>query len=602
MNTLNTVDYIIFSLMLVVSLLIGLHHALSKYYKKVFNCLNRKSAKFNLSKDDNIEITGNKHSKIGDYLIANGSMSVFPIALSLLATFYSSTALLGNPAEIYVYGTEYTICILGMMVTPIIGAFTTGPMFARLKVKSVFEYLKLRYDSELVRSLAVFCYLIRNLISSSLFIYGPATSLNLLAKIDPVNSIIIIGAIGTFYTTIGGIRAVIWTDVFQLIIMFSGLILIITKGVIDIGGFEELIEISSNGGRLNFFDFDPNPFLRQSFWSLFFGITVYFSMSYCIDQQMVQRFSSAKNVRTAQIALLLNVPGVFLLMSLCCFTGLVIYATYSDCDPLTMPNTVINNSNQILPFFVIDRLTSIKGSAGLFLSAIFAGSLSSVSSSLNSSAAILWQDFLKRFDYFKMYNDNKSTLTTKILVLICGVLATSLAFVVSTLGGNLIQMNFTLNGSFNAPIIGVFILGSLVPFTNKHGAMLGLISGFAVGLWMSLGAYIYKPLYPKLNVTIAGCNFSTVESQITTKIMDFNSRKVYGEALNLSGFNKFYSISYLWFTTIGTITTIVIGVFVSLVTGCNNKKELNPEFMLFKCLSKKKLKSVRYEMKTIETD
>jgi len=175
---------------------------------------------------------------------------------------------------------------------------------------------------------------------------------------------------------------------------------------------------------------------------------IYFNLnrSYCIDQQMVQRFSSAKNVKTAQVALLLNVPGIFLLMNLCCFSGLVVFSTYADCDPLTMPNAIIQNSNQLLPYFVIDRLKSLNGAAGLILAAIFAGSLSSVSSTLNSSSAILWADFLKRFKFFSNLNDNKATLTTKILVLFCGIIATGLAFLVSTIGGNLVTMNFSLNG------------------------------------------------------------------------------------------------------------------------------------------------------------
>jgi sodium-coupled monocarboxylate transporter 8/12 len=161
---------------------------------------------------------------------------------------------------------------------------------------------------------------------------------------------------------------------------------------------------------------------------------------------MVQRFSSAKNVKTAQVALLLNVPGIFLLMNLCCFSGLVLFSTYADCDPLTMPNAIIQNSNQLLPYFVIDRLKSLNGAAGLILAAIFAGSLSSVSSTLNSSSAILWADFLKRFKFFSNLNDNKATITTKILFLFCGIIATGLAFLVSTIGGNLVTMNFSLNG------------------------------------------------------------------------------------------------------------------------------------------------------------
>ena len=165
--------------------------------------------------------------------------------------------------------------------------------------------------------------------------------------------------------------------------MFSGLLLIIFKGVYDIGSISELIRINYEGGRLNFFVFDTNPFIRQSFWSLFIGMFVYFLTFYCIDQQMVQRFAAAKNIRTAQNALLLNIPGVFLLISMCCIPGLIVYAVYSKCDPLSLPNSPIKTSNQILTYYMIDKFKNIKGSIGILLSAIFAGSLSSVSSSLN---------------------------------------------------------------------------------------------------------------------------------------------------------------------------------------------------------------------------
>jgi sodium-coupled monocarboxylate transporter 8/12 len=166
---------------------------------------------------------------------------------------------------------------------------------------------------------------------------------------------------------------------------------------------------------------------------------------------MVQRFSSAKTIRQAQTALLLNIPGVFLLISLCCFTGLVVFANYADCDPITYSNiTGVTNPNQIVPFFVIDKLSVIPGSAGLFLGSIFCASLSSVSSALNSLSAIIWSDFLKRFSYFNGMNDSQSTLATKVIVIICGVICTADAFLISKLGSNLSQISSTLNGALRS--------------------------------------------------------------------------------------------------------------------------------------------------------
>ena len=120
--------------------------------------------------------------------------------------------------------------------------------------------------------------------------YGPATSLALLANLNDKLCVGLLGFIGTFYTTIGGIRGVIWNDLFQALVMFTSLGIIIIKGIIDAGGFGDLWETNANGGRLNFFDFNPDPFIRQSFWSLVFGQIIYMSMSFCFDQQMIQRF------------------------------------------------------------------------------------------------------------------------------------------------------------------------------------------------------------------------------------------------------------------------------------------------------------------------
>lgn len=125
--------------------------------------------------------------------------------------------------------------------------------------------------------------------------YGPATSLALLANLNDKLCVGFLGVIGTFYTTIGGLRGVIWNDLFQALVMVTSLTVIITKGVYDVGGLSNLWEINRLGGRLNFFNFDPDPLIRQSFWTLVFGQIIYMSMSFAFDQQMIQRFQVRKS-------------------------------------------------------------------------------------------------------------------------------------------------------------------------------------------------------------------------------------------------------------------------------------------------------------------
>ena len=352
--------------------------------------------------------------------------------------------------------------------------------------------------------------------------------------------------------------------------MFSSLFFIVIKGIYDIGGFGNLIKINYEGGRLDLFDFNPDPFVRQSFWSLFFGMMVYMSQSYCFDQQMIQRFKASKNMKVAQLSLLLNIPGIFIIVSLCCTVGLVLYANFHKCDPLTSPADKISNPNQLVAYFVNKNLNMFPGVAGLFLGSLFCGSLSSVSSSLNSQAAIIWSDFLKPFSYFSKFDDLQSLRTNKLIVLVCGVISTALSFFISTIGGNLSQISSSLNGAFNAPIIGLFLLGLLFSITNKYGAIFGSIIGLFCSLWISLGAYVAKPKYPKLSVSTELCNIT----EFTTFYSTSPSVLYTTSSVNLSseGFKHFYSMSYMWYTTFGVLVTVICGVLISLLTGGLKKR------------------------------
>jgi Na+/proline symporter len=199
----------------------------------------------------------------------------------------------------------------------------TGPFFLKIKVMSVFEYFELRFSSKLVRLGGMTCYVVRTIFATSLYIYGPGSALNAITGLSEMHSIGMIGIIATFYTAIGGIKAVIWTDFYQTIIMLVSLIIIAIKGLYDIGGFENMWQINMYGERLQLFDFNPDPFIRQSIWSQFIGFTFALSLFYSVDQQMIQRFIASKNKSTAQNALIYHMPLIFGFFTLVCLVGLV---------------------------------------------------------------------------------------------------------------------------------------------------------------------------------------------------------------------------------------------------------------------------------------
>jgi Na+/proline symporter len=165
--------------------------------------------------------------------------------------------------------------------------------------------------------------------------------------------------------------------------------------------------------------------------------------------------------------------------------------------------------------------------------------------------------------YFKKFNDSKSLKANKIIVLICGSISTSLSFVIAIVGGNLTQISISLNGALNTPMIGLFLLGICFKFTNKYGAIIGSLCGLFSGLWISLGAYIVKPYYPKLCVTTEYCytNISSVNFMPSCSPLSSHPNN------SPQGFMHFYSMSYMWYTTFGILNTLIIGILVSCVTG-----------------------------------
>lgn len=176
-------DYLILTIILLVSMLIGLYQVFKKKIKCLINEFCSLQAKKENDNDETIEFI-DKNTKVNEYLIANSSMNSLPIALSMLASFYSATGILGVPAEIYQYGILFITALFGCIVTPLIGAFITGPMFSNFESSSIFEYLETRYKSKRVRHVGTFCYIVRSFLSSSIYIYGPATSLNLFTDIS----------------------------------------------------------------------------------------------------------------------------------------------------------------------------------------------------------------------------------------------------------------------------------------------------------------------------------------------------------------------------------------------------------------------------------
>ncbi|XP_046548474.1 sodium-coupled monocarboxylate transporter 1-like [Haliotis rubra] len=296
----------------------------------------------------------------------------------------------------------------------------------------------------------------------------------------------------------------------------------ILQGTYAVGGLSEVWRINEEWGRIQFFDFNPDPTVRQSFWSLVIGTAIAWSYTYGLSQVTVQRYCALPTLRQARLSVILNIGGVILMNTSVCLAGIIIFAYYAQkgCDPLS--DSKVSNPNQLVPYFVMEVL-GYPGLPGLFMSSLFSGALSTMSSCLNALSAVCWEDFIKPVLGDRL-TEAQETLITKLLVLFFGAAGIGVSFMTMHLGGTILQVSLSFTGAASGPILGMFILGAFFPWANWIGAVVGGVLGLVFPLWISIGAYtvVGTPSsleYPTHNCSVPNSTISmatTMSSNLTT--------------------------------------------------------------------------------------
>ena len=553
------VDYLVFSAVLAISLGIGLYHA----------------------------FTGGKQKTTQEFLMANRQLRTVPVALSILVSFVSAILVLGTPAEMYTRGTLLTTRVIGYCLTCVISSLLFVPLFFPLKIRSTFEYLDRRFQSRLVRLMGTISMLLGNTFYMGLVMYSPSTALQAVTGFPLVASVTLTGVVAAIYTSLGGMKAVIYTDVFQSVIMLGGLLAIVIQGTIKVGGLAKVWNVSAQGGRLRWVNFDPDPTQRLTTWSLVIGGMFSSLGIFGIGQTSVQRYCSVPTMRQAKASVFLNIPGLIIVNVLATLAGLVIYAYYTEigCDPLKGP---IKNANQLVPYFIQDVL-KYPGVIGLFIAVLYSGALSSLSSSLNAATTVTWEDILKPF--LKHKPELWKTALTKFLVAVYGIIAVAVAFASEFIGGHVLSASLSFTGATSGPSLGMFLLGSFFRSANSKGAVVGFIFGISLNLWIALGAFTHRPHALSLPTANRSCvvqptvdptsflSFSP-ESFVTYSILDSFTSSSTSAPQTPSGLLRLYSVSFLWYSAIGAGVTIVIGLIVSACTGGMHEDDLDDELII----------------------
>ncbi|XP_026675241.1 putative sodium-dependent multivitamin transporter isoform X2 [Ceratina calcarata] len=516
--------------------------------------------------------TGGRQRTAEEYFSANKSMGAVTLAIALTVSFVSAITLLGISAENYAYGTQIMLLYLGGFIGTPITLFFYLPVFTELNVMSVYEYLEKRFGvtARLVTSTANFLQL---LLYTGVVLFAPSIALEATTGLSGDMSVLLVGFICTFYSTLGGIKAVLITDVFQALLMFAGIACVLGVAAADLdGSLSNVWSIAQAGGRIEFFDFRIDPTIRHTWWSLLVGSTTFFLSLYAVNQVQVQRLLTAKDKKTSTNALFLSGPITMALGVLTSFCGLAVYAVYKDCDPFTSGK--ITMFDMILPYFAADRMSRLPGITGLFISGVFSASLSTISAMLNSLAAVALEDYVKPACHkFGMhFSSERATMIGKALAIMNGFLCLSVAFLAKSMG-SLIQAALSISGAIGGPILGIFTLGMFIEAANETGAIVGMVSALTICIWAALGSTISGTSQGQtLPLSIDGCDNSTLQLE------HFNNQNI-----DNSSYLYLYRISYMWYTPLGLVITLLVGYVTSLVTNrilYKNARELNPSLFV----------------------
>ncbi|XP_064627909.1 sodium-coupled monocarboxylate transporter 1-like isoform X2 [Lineus longissimus] len=556
-------DYILFVIVLIVSAAIGVYYG----------------------------FTGLRQKTTSEFFLGGRNMPFFPVTISILASFISAVSILGTPAEIYTFGIIYVLLSLSYFVAFPVSVHIYLPMFHKLNLTSCHEYLELRFNA-LIRILVSILFIIQMLMYMAVVIYAPALAFSQVSGLATWISILSIGIVCTFYTSLGGMKAVMWTDVFQMFVVYAGLLTVIIQGTIAVGGADKVWARAKEGSRLKILDYDADPLKRHSFWTLFIGGSFTCLTIYGSNQAMVQRYLSMKKLRDAQKALYFALGTTFLFFIMLNVTGLVMYAYYHNCDPKLAG--LVTRGDQILPHLVLEIFHKLPGIAGLFMACVFSAALSTVSSGLNSLATVVLEDLVKpiyRFRKRQNLDETTATIISKILAITLGVVIIALAFLSIVMPSTLVQIAMSIFGMLGGPILAIFTVGMFLPFVNSWGATAGLLCSTVISLWLGIGAVIYSHPLPSLPVTTKGCNQSDITiitngdmlnlstaayiPATTTSSITANAR-IYSRRYH-QGFEfiDIYKISYLYYSLIALVVTLVISSLVSLATGCNKDHVLD---------------------------
>lgn len=415
-----------------------------------------------------------KQRDIKTYFVGDRNVGWFLVLVSIVATETSTVTFLSVPGLAFREGGNFTFLQLGIgyILGRIVVAWALLPLYFRGECFSAYELLRDRFGKG-VQRIASAMFLVTRTIADGLRLYLTALLLKQFTGWDMTLAIVVMSATTIVYTFLGGMQAVIWTDLIQFVVYILGAIvaaIFLIQGI-D-GGLNGLLEFGTANDKFRVIDPTFTFSKPLVLWAGVIGGAFFSMASHGADQIMVQRYLCAKSLGQARVALLSSGLVVFVQFTLFLFIGVGLAALYAAGKLSLVPNTP---NDEVFGAFIVRELPV--GVIGLIVAAVLAAAMSTLSSSLNSSSTALLTDFYK--PSVSGRTESHYLMASKWFTVVCGLAQTIVALVTVWVPSDrsVIDKVLSVAGLTTGIVLGLFLVGRFAPGVRPRAVMIGLVAG-----------------------------------------------------------------------------------------------------------------------------
>ena len=430
---------------------------------------------------------GSKSQGLKGYFLGESNIPAWAVMISIVATETSTATFLSVPGVAYNGDFTYLQLAFGYILGRVVVATVLLPAYFRGEIYTAYQLLQTRFGGP-TRTTASILFLVARSLGDGLRLFLAAKVLQHLTHWPIAGAIVAVAAITVVYTFLGGIRAVIWTDVIQFSVYIVGALVALAILASKLpGGWPVLIQTAADAGKFRLFDFSFDPTKQFTFWSGLVGGMVLNTATHGADQMMVQRYLAARSQRQAAIALISSGFVILAQFALFLFIGVSLWVFYGK----TGTADRLAHSDDAFAYFIVTYLPT--GVLGLVIAAIFSAAMGTLAGSLNASASSMVNDLYRPLT--GRTDERHLLLVSRLLTVVWGVVLTFVAFGATGLENNVVINALAIASFVTGLLLGLFLLGIFTRRVGQSAALVGLLAGLAAVSYAKFGTPLAWPWF-----------------------------------------------------------------------------------------------------------